>query len=141
MNLRNTLEILIRGIVLRRKMPARFGARPIFVSPEGGLRYWRGELNKIDPMLLMFADKYIKPTDIVWDIGANVGFFTMAAAHKIGELGEIYSFEPDVFLCNILKKTQLANSDKNINVFPFAISNEFGVSTFNVAKRSRSTNF
>lgn len=36
----------------------------------------------------------VSQNDIVWDIGANVGFFTTKFAEKVGEDGQVYAFEP-----------------------------------------------
>lgn len=36
----------------------------------------------------------IRPGDCVWDIGANVGYYTKAFAGRVGEEGRVYAFEP-----------------------------------------------
>ena len=48
----------------------------------------------------------LKPGATMVDLGANIGYFSLVAAKKIGETGKIYSFEPDplnysLFLKNI----------------------------------------
>ena len=37
----------------------------------------------------------IKEGDIVVDIGANIGYFTLLAARLVGENGRVYAFEPE----------------------------------------------
>jgi len=37
--LRSVLERLSRGRVLKRRLPAEFGAVPIFVSPDAAMRF------------------------------------------------------------------------------------------------------
>lgn len=37
----------------------------------------------------------IKPGDVIIDIGANYGFFTLSFAKRVGPNGKVYSFEPD----------------------------------------------
>jgi FkbM family methyltransferase len=36
----------------------------------------------------------IRPGDIVFDIGANVGLYTLAAARAVGDGGRVFAFEP-----------------------------------------------
>jgi FkbM family methyltransferase len=36
----------------------------------------------------------LKPGDCVFDIGANVGFYTMLMSKKVSNLGQVHSFEP-----------------------------------------------
>jgi FkbM family methyltransferase len=43
----------------------------------------------------LFIHYYLIKNSIVFDIGANMGFYTVWMSRSIGELGEIHSFEPD----------------------------------------------
>ncbi len=138
--LRSVLEYLSKGIVLKRKLPADFGSRTLFVSPEGGgLRYWKPALNNIDPMLFQVVKSCIKPGYTIWDVGGNVGLFAFASAVKSNG-GQVAIFEPDISLCNLLRKSADLNPDLNIDIFPLAVSNKDGVSVFHIANRSRSSN-
>jgi hypothetical protein len=82
-------ERFSRGRVLKRQLPARFGGAPIFVSPDAALRFWRKDLAKCDPPLFDAADELVRPGDVVWDVGANVGLFTFAAAARAGATGRV----------------------------------------------------
>lgn len=139
--LRSLLEKWSRGIVLKRRLPAEFGGRTLYVSPEGGgLRYWKPRLDTIDPMLLHTVREFVKPGHTVWDIGGNLGFFAFPAAVR-AKGGRVAVFEPDIFLCHLLRKSTEANPDLPIDIFPLAVSNRDGVAQFNIAERARSTNF
>ena len=72
MTFRRLVEYLSRGVVLRRRLPARFGRLPIYVTPEAGLRYWLA-MSRVDPVLYGMAEELVKPSSVVWDVGANVG--------------------------------------------------------------------
>ncbi len=140
--LRTLLEKWSRGVVLKKNLPAEFGSRPIFVSPEGGgLRYWKPSLETIDPMLTQAVRQFVQPGDTVWDIGGNLGFFAFPAAAKVGSNGQVIVFEPDLFLAHILRKTADANPDLNVNILALAASDRQGIARFNIAERARSTNF
>ncbi|MEP5566789.1 MAG: FkbM family methyltransferase [Halioglobus sp.] len=37
----------------------------------------------------------LQPGDIFVDVGANIGYFSLLAATRVGEAGSVYAFEPD----------------------------------------------
>jgi hypothetical protein len=61
--LRRILERCSRGVVLKRRLPARFGRQAVYVSPDASLRYWRLDLGKIDPELLDLVARLVQPGD------------------------------------------------------------------------------
>lgn len=50
-----------------------------------------GEWAEIELQLFL---QIIKPGDIVLDIGANIGAFTVPLANKVGNFGRVYAIEP-----------------------------------------------
>ena len=127
--------------MLKRSLPVEFGRRRIFVSPEGGgLRYWKYNMNSIDPILLNLVRGFVKPGDTVWDVGGNLGFFTFTSAVQ-SKGGKVVTFEPDISLAYLLRKTADANPDLNVSILPLAVSDQDGTAQFNIAERARSTNF
>ena len=70
----------------------------------------------------------VKPDFVVWDVGANTGYFTKKFSEKVGAGGLVYAFEPSPTTYKSLVKNckQLKNVDcKNI-----ALSNVSGVYSF-----------
>jgi hypothetical protein len=43
----------------------------------------------------LFTHYYLRENSIAFDIGANMGFYTIWMSRSIAELGQIHSFEPD----------------------------------------------
>ena len=39
-------------------------------------------------------EKYLNPGDTFFDIGANIGFFTVLGANLVGQSGNVVAFEP-----------------------------------------------
>jgi FkbM family methyltransferase len=39
-------------------------------------------------------EQTIRPGDIVWDVGANIGYYTQEFARRVGESGRVFAFEP-----------------------------------------------
>jgi FkbM family methyltransferase len=66
--------------------------------------------------------KHINKNNIVYDIGANVGYFTLLASNLIGKNGKVYSFEPLKKNIAILSKHIKLNSALNVTIYDFAIS-------------------
>lgn len=129
-------------VVLRRRLPEPFPRLPFYVSSEGGLRYWRPSLRDVDPPLLRTAIRCVRPGSVVWDVGANVGLFAVAAAGLAGPEGLVVAMEPDTWLVSLLRKTaSLGGYRAPIEVVPVAVCDENGLEGFSIARRSRSTNY
>jgi FkbM family methyltransferase len=138
--LRAVLERLSHRVVVRRRLPAPFTRARIYASTEGGLRYLRPSMGKVDPVLLRLAAETVSPGDTVWDIGANLGLFSFAAAVAAGRGGRVLSVEPDVVLVRMLRRSASASPDHApVDVLPAAVTDQCGVVRFCIAKRNRST--
>lgn len=105
--LRRIVERFSRGVVLRRRLPSRWGSGILYVSPEsGGLKYWKRNLLAHDPALFLAVEQFVRPGDSVWDVGANVGLFTFAAAYRTGNTGTVLAIEPDLDNANLLLRSR-----------------------------------
>lgn len=76
----------------------------------------------------------IRPGDVVFDIGANVGFFTLLASRRVGEAGRVYAFEPLPRNLAYLDVHLRANGITNTEVIPLAVSDRSGTGRFSVAE-------
>lgn len=66
--------------------------------------------------------KNIKKGDIVLDIGAHIGYYTLIAAKIVGKKGKVYAFEPDTKNFSILQKNVEANGCANVVLINKAVS-------------------
>lgn len=138
--LRGLAERLSRGRSFRRRLPAAYGGCRMYISPECGLSYWFGL--RASGKLLGNAAETVKPGGIVWDVGANMGIFSFAAAGLAGPDGRIYSFEPDPVLVTLMRRSARLNPHAApIEVISCAVSDSLSLAKFNVAERSRASNF
>lgn len=71
-------------------------------------------------------EQHIKKGDVVLDIGANIGYFSLLAAKLVGDKGEVYSFEPEPRNYKYLMKNAKLNGYDNITAFQKAVSDKTG---------------
>ena len=64
----------------------------------------------------------LRPGDIFFDIGANVGVYTLLAASKVGSTGKVYSFEPVGANYNRLRHNISLNEFTNVITNKIAVS-------------------
>ena len=76
--------------------------------------------------------KLVKPGMTVFDLGANIGWFTLVMAKLVGEKGHVYAFEPDPKYFNILNENIALNNVSNVSTFQLASSNKEGITKFNL---------
>jgi FkbM family methyltransferase len=67
--------------------------------------------------------KAIKPDDIVWDVGAFMGMYSVFAS-EAAKSGKVYSFEPEQNSLQLLTKNRAYNNANNVNIINVALSNE-----------------
>lgn len=69
---------------------------------------------------------HVRTGDVVLDIGAHVGFYSLLAARLVGESGRVFAFEP--FEANVayLKRHIQVNHLENIEVMEYAVSDADG---------------
>lgn len=139
---RRLAELLSRGRALKRRLPKELGGAPIFVSPDAALRFWRRDLFRTDPPLFHAARELVRPGDVIWDIGTNVGLFAFAAAAQAGPNGYVLAVEPDLWLVQLLQRSRAIQpaSSAPMKVLPAAISDSVDVAEFCIAARGRSSN-
>lgn len=71
-------------------------------------------------------ESHINEGDVVIDLGANIGYYTLIATKLVGVNGIVYAFEPDPTNFSFLKKSVEINNYKNVICEQKAVSNENG---------------
>ena len=68
----------------------------------------------------------VRQGDVVLDIGANIGYYTLILARLVGETGRVYAFEPDPNNFEFLRKNVRANGYQNVIYIKKAVSDKTG---------------
>lgn len=71
-------------------------------------------------------ERVIKEGDVVVDLGANIGYFSLLAAKLVGSKGRVFSFEPEPKNFSYLKKNIEINNYNQVSAFQKAVSNKNG---------------
>lgn len=104
-----------------------------WIKGSGVNGYWLG-IYEIEKQKLF--EKIVKPGDVVFDIGAHVGFYTLLASELVGENGKVFAFEPLPRNINYLKKHIELNKRKNVFVVESAVSDIEGEAYFGESRDS-----
>ncbi len=102
----------------------RAGELRMFLNPDD---------RKITPLMLFYRAWEPKETrwfvqglregDLVVDVGANVGYYTLIASRIVGPEGRVYAFEPDPVSFALLERNVRLNGLSNVVLEPKAVSN------------------
>ena len=71
--------------------------------------------------------------EVFWDVGANVGYFTLVAATALNHRGRIVAFEPGKNAYARLTENLALNPWRNIQTFPLAVTDREGEAVLHLA--------
>jgi FkbM family methyltransferase len=89
-----------------------------------------------EPVTTYLFERLIAPGDLVVDVGAHWGYFTLLAATLCGESGKVVAFEPLPRNVSILTKNLQANRMGNVVVVQKAVSDREGVAELFLSRDS-----
>jgi FkbM family methyltransferase len=70
--------------------------------------------------------QFLKPGDVVFDIGANVGLYTVLLSKTVGDSGKVFSFEPEPRTCEHLQDNLKLNEAVNVKWYGKALGERTG---------------
>lgn len=76
--------------------------------------------------------KKLKRGDVFFDIGANIGYYTVLASKKVGPRGRVFAFEPDFENFKQLSENVKLNKCKNVVLENKAVSDRNGRIKFKI---------
>jgi len=73
---------------------------------------------------IRIINRFVKPGDIVLDVGANIGYYSVLLSKLVGQFGRVYAFEPTDNFCKILQLNIGANNLQNVEIVKMGLSNK-----------------
>lgn len=64
---------------------------------------------------------HLQAGDVYVDVGANIGYYTLVAAARVGAQGKVFAYEPDTANFELLKTNIALNNLKQVQAFPLAL--------------------
>ena len=119
----------------RATLPLRRVSLPVLSGPGAGLRLSVGDstllrvLTRIEPEVEDCMLAHLRPGDTVWDVGANIGWFALLAARRVGPMGHVVAFEPLPANAELIAHNALRNG-LAVEVVEAAVSDRPGTAPF-----------
>jgi FkbM family methyltransferase len=76
--------------------------------------------------LQSFIAEHLAEGDVFYDIGANIGFFSLIAARRVGPAGRVYAFEPVPENAAAISRSARLNGFDAVDVFNVAVGSNNG---------------
>jgi FkbM family methyltransferase len=114
---------MVRIMTEVRSAARRLGLVPYLNRVRGLVQRIRGETDyeaRFDRALM----SRVRPGDVVWDVGANVGLYTLRLADAVGVTGKVVAFEPvPATHAELVRRT---NGFSQVSARNVAVSNRAG---------------
>jgi len=72
----------------------------------------------------------LSPGEVVFDVGANIGWFSLLAARRVNPAGHVVAFEPSLENAACVQRNAVSNGLGNVTVIPAAVSDRDGWVSF-----------
>ena len=79
------------------------------------------------------VQRLLSGDEVFWDVGANVGYFTLVAATALNHRGRIVAFEPGKNAYARLTENLALNPWRNITAYPLAVTDREGEAVLHLA--------
>ena len=89
-------------------------------------------LGTAEPEVRDFLASHLKPGGSFYDLGANIGYFTLVGASLVGPAGAVRSYEPFPANLAALRRNVELNALSNVVIVPAAVADRAGEARFEV---------
>jgi|SRR6185312_1812097 len=126
----------VRAVSRRLSQPVRRTAVPVLVGRGRGLRVRFGSstliraYKTIEGRVEAAILDELAPGKVFYDVGANVGWYSLLAARAVGPSGSVVAFEPSLSVASFAERNAAVNGLANVTVVCAALTDEDGWLTF-----------
>jgi FkbM family methyltransferase len=113
-------HVAVRPFMMR--LPDRLGGFAYECDPRDSVAREVCFTGCYEPQETRLASRILRPLDVFVDVGANWGYFSLAAAHWVGPRGRVVAFEPEPRLYRMLTSNIAANGLTSIEAHRTAIA-------------------
>lgn len=105
-------------------------------GPAKGLRFRRGTvpveygLGIAEPEVQKACESLVRPGAVAYDIGANIGFYTILLGRLVRDQGQVFAFEPLDAAAIQAEENVLLNGMNHVEVVKAAVGTECGETEF-----------
>lgn len=126
------LSLRARTTLLRR---LDYPKGDIFINVDSEQEFWmRANSCSKEPEMAVWIETFFKPDDVFFDVGANVGAYSLLAAKVLGGRIAVYAFEPAAINYAQLSRNIFTNRFSScVFPMPIAVSDRTVLDWFNYA--------
>lgn len=107
-----------------RTNQAKVGGRLMYLDPVDSLRLSiNGVYEEFETSII---SQLTKPGDVVVDVGAHIGYYTLILADLVGPKGRVFAFEPDPVNFKLLSKNVKVNEFNSVTLINQAVTDKAG---------------
>lgn len=110
--------------------PIRGTNYSLYYNPAQHLGFLFQRTIRYEPEFVDYVLNLIRPGDVVFEIGSNIGQYSLLIADKIGSEGKLVCLEPDSDNFAFLSFNMLKNQLHNVQVLQMAVSDKEGEMQF-----------
>lgn len=101
--------------------------------------FWTGGLARFEPSSVNVFREAVRPGDVVFDVGANIGFFSTLFSRWVGAEGHVFAVEPEPENLTLLRSNLATNRCNNVTVCDCAVGEDEGVAQFSLDEATGAT--
>ena len=95
-----------------------------------------------EEQLKYVIDRVVGPSDVILDVGANIGYYTVMLSKLVGKTGMVYAIEPEPRNFERLQKNvQLNGIESIVETYQIGASDSVGTGMLHVSRRSNLHSF
>lgn len=120
------LAALLKFLLRVRRVEATTAEGRFWLDPASYLGLTLLETGNYEPAMLEVIDHFVRAGGTFADVGANEGYFSVAAARRAGPAGRVLAVEPQTRLHPVLQRNFALNACTTAELAPYAVSDRPG---------------